>query len=108
MMGTLMNKDQENERRQSPRRKGETLVRFEGENFSIYSRALDVSEGGAFVATHYLLDPGTEIQFHMIDPAGGESATQARVVRTTSQTNERGEISIGFGVEFIEDEAAVA
>ncbi len=99
MSGTV-----DQERRQSPRRKGETLVRFEGENFSIYSRALDISDHGAFVATHYLLDPGTQIEMHLIDPAGGESATHAKVVRTMSHTSDRGEVSIGFGVQFVEDD----
>jgi hypothetical protein len=107
-MGNLMTDNRRSERRRSPRRKGETLVRFEGENFSIYSRALDVSEKGAFVATHYLLDPGTRIHLHLIDPAGGESATQARVVRTATGAVERGEATIGFGVEFLRDDALVA
>ena len=60
------------------------------------------------MATHYLLDPGTQIEMHLIDPAGGESAKQARVVRTISESGERGEVSIGFGVEFVRDEATVA
>ena len=92
------------ERRKTARRSGDTLVRFEGENFSIYSRALNVSDQGAFVATHYLLDPGTQIALHLIDAAGGESATQARVVRTMAKA-EQGELSVGFGVEFLEDSA---
>jgi hypothetical protein len=97
----------EKERRKDVRREGETLVRFEGDNFSIYSRATNVSEGGAFVATHYLLDPGTQIQVHLIDPAGGESATAARVVRTSSQKTERGETTVGFGVEFLKESTTV-
>jgi hypothetical protein len=95
------------ERRRFPRRVGETLVRFEGDNFSIYSRATDVSERGAFVATHYLLMPGEEIELHLIDSAGGEAATRARVVRTISKKPERGEAVIGFGVEFVDDPTAV-
>ncbi|MFH1018136.1 MAG: PilZ domain-containing protein [Pseudomonadota bacterium] len=96
------------ERRRWARKIEETLVRFEGDNFSIYSRALNVSDRGAFVATHFLLDPGTQIQFHLIDPAGGESQTTARVVRTNTKKTERGEAVVGFGVEFLEDPTFVA
>ena len=101
-MASVVRNNIESERRLSSRRVGETLVRFEGENFSIYSRALNLSERGAFVATHYLLDPGTQIELHLFDAVGGESATQARVVRTNAQKTERGDSVIGFGVEFIE------
>ncbi|HLG20388.1 MAG TPA: PilZ domain-containing protein [Bdellovibrionota bacterium] len=90
------------ERRRSIRRKEPVLVRFEGDNFSIYSRAMDISAEGAFLATHYLLDPGTPIQVHFVEPAGQASVASARVVRITSRTVERGEICIGLGVEFVE------
>jgi len=93
------------DRRRVPRRKEPTLVRFEGDNFSIYSRALDVSDRGAFLATHYLLDPGTAIQLHFLETPGGEVTTSARVVRTTTRTTERGEISIGLGVEFVDEDS---
>ena len=96
------------ERRRWQRKAEETLVRFEGDDFSIYSRALNVSDRGAFIATHYLLDPGTQIQFHMIDPNGAESRTAARVVRTNPRKSERGEVVVGFGVEFLDDSTSVA
>lgn len=89
------------ERRKSPRKMEDTLVRFDGENFSIYSRATNVSAGGAFVATHYLLDPGTRISVHLIDPSGGEDVRMARVIRSESRTDERGEAQVGLGVEFL-------
>ena len=96
------------ERRRWTRKAEETLVRFEGDNFSIYSRALNISDRGAFVATHFLLDPGTQIRFHLIDPTGAETHTPARVVRTNTKKSERGEAVVGFGVEFLEDPTVVA
>jgi hypothetical protein len=101
-MGVDQKSDQNSEKRKHPRKIGETLVRFEGENFSIYSRALNVSDQGAFVATHYLLEPGTEIALHLIAPNGTESATNARVVRTNTHRSEHGDTVIGFGVEFLQ------
>jgi hypothetical protein len=94
--------DQMVEKRKAARRSDETLVRFDGDNFSIYSRATNISDVGAFVATHYLLDPGTMIQLSVIDSSSGaEERMPARVVRAMSETNARGETTIGLGVEFV-------
>lgn len=95
------------ERRRSPRIVGEQVIRFEGENFSIYSRALNTSETGAFIATHYLLDPGTPLQLHLTDASGIESMTHARVVRTTTEKTERGEATLGMGIEYVDDPTSV-
>ncbi|MFH1261946.1 MAG: PilZ domain-containing protein [Pseudomonadota bacterium] len=95
------------EKRRSPRMKEETLVRFEGSDFSIYSRATDVSERGAFLATHYLLDPGTRIHVSLIDPSGTEATVSAKVIRAMTQTNARGEMMIGLGVEFLPEDPAI-
>lgn len=89
------------EKRRASRRKEETLVRFEGDNFLIYSRATDLSDSGAFLATYYLLDPGTRIQLALIDPSGAEESHSARVVRTMTRTDDRGGKAIGLGVEFL-------
>lgn len=94
------------EKRRASRRKEETLVRFEGENFSIYSKATNISEIGAFVATHYLLEPGTNIDFFVIDPDGKELSTLARVVRSSSTFDEKGQSVVGLGVEFFGGEAS--
>ena len=95
-----------NEKRRTKRRREETLVRFDGNNFSIYSRAVNLSESGAFLATHYLLDPGTQIELHLFDSVGQESVTSARVVRAMTSGSGRGEATIGLGVEFISVEDA--
>jgi hypothetical protein len=95
------------EKRKATRRREDALVRFDGDNFSIYSRATDVSDAGLFVATHYLLDPGTLIRLHLIDAAGAEESRAARVIRTMSRTNERGETTIGFGAEFVAEDPSV-
>jgi hypothetical protein len=90
------------ERRRSVRRNEDCIVRMEGENFSIYSRAANMSERGAFVATHYLLDPGTEISLCLIDPEGRERTTEATVVRTSIESGEETP-DVGLGVEFTID-----
>ena len=53
------------------------------------------------MATHYLLDPGTQIQLYLLDSREGESKKDARVVRKVSDSPERGEAIIGLGLEFI-------
>jgi hypothetical protein len=95
------------ERRKAVRTKEETLVRFDGSDFSIYSRATDLSATGAFVATHYLLDPGTKINLNLIDPSGSEARHPAKVVRAMTQTNDRGETTIGIGVEFVSEDPSL-
>ncbi len=92
----------EEEKRRSQRKREETLVRFEGENFSIYSKATDISDWGAFVATHYLLDPGTKIALHVIDTDGSESRTDARVVRSYVGNKDTGSTLVGLGIEFLQ------
>lgn len=91
------------ERRRGKRRLEDMLVRFEGKDFSIYSKAKDISPFGVFVATHYLLDPGTEISLHLIDSDGSESTHSARVVRAISRNDSSEDTTIGLGVEFINE-----
>ena len=88
------------EKRRSERVKGESLVKFEGSDFSIYSKVTDISEVGAFVATHYLLDPGTDIDVSIIDPSGKESIRKARVIRHTTDSDTKNS-KVGLGVEFL-------
>ena len=88
------------ERRKSERKKCEKLVRFDGDNFSIYSRVTDLSNNGAFLATHYLLDPGTSIRLHLLDVPDKNLPTEACVIRIVGQTTD-GSDSVGLGIEFI-------
>lgn len=90
------------DRRKWARTDGETLVRFEGENFWIYSKATNVSPRGAFISTHYLLEPGTQVQLFLIDSLGNESTTVAKVVRTASENTVQGNVCVGMGLEFVE------
>ncbi len=91
------------EKRKAERKISETLVRFDGDDFSIYSKAVDLSSSGAFVATHYLLDPGTSIELHLFDASGSAASKPARVVRSSTRTDENGERTIGLGIEFIDE-----
>ena len=76
------------------------LVCFEGEDFSIYSKTRDISQSGAFISTHYILTPGTEITLHMEAPQPIEK--KARVVHLAIAGDEKEDIdNTGFGVEFL-------
>ncbi len=90
----------ETEKRRSQRKALEGLVRFDGDNFSIYSKLADLSEHGAFVATHYLLDPGTDIEIHLYGVVGKESVLPARVVHSSTAKELNGSKTLGLGVEF--------
>lgn len=93
------------EKRGFDRRDLRALVRFEGvvegEEFSIYSRAMNVSDGGVFLATHYLLDPGTELLLHIQDPSGLESVREAKVVRIAARADDADPFHTGIGVQFV-------
>lgn len=76
------------------------LVCFQGEDFSIYSKTRDLSEHGAFISTHYILSPGTEITLHLEAPQPMEK--KARVVHLSLQGDEKDDVdNTGFGVEFL-------
>jgi hypothetical protein len=76
------------------------LVRFDGDDFSIYSKTRDLSEHGAFISTHYILSPGTEITLHLEAPEPMEK--RARVIHLSLQgDNEEDVDNTGFGVEFL-------
>lgn len=88
------------EKRRTTRRQEDSLVRFEGADFLIYSRMLDISDHGAFLATHYLLDPGTEIRLFIQEPQGKEHPMSARVVHSSSAKDKEGRRILGLGLEF--------
>lgn len=76
------------------------LVCFEGEDFSIYSKTRDVSGHGAFISTHYILSPGTEISLRLEEALPIER--KARVVHLSLQDEKSDDVdNTGFGVEFI-------
>lgn len=85
------------EKRKEDRRTEDAIVRFEGADFSIYSRMVDVSEHGAFLATHYLLDPGTQIQVFLGERTDAKSAT---VVHSNASKDKEGRKILGLGLHF--------
>ncbi|MCB0308438.1 MAG: PilZ domain-containing protein [Bdellovibrionales bacterium] len=88
------------EKRRAIRKSEDSLVRFEGDDFLIYSRMLDISDHGAFVATHYLLDPGTDINLVLTKPSGKEEPKAATVVHSNASKNKEGKKVLGLGIEF--------
>lgn len=88
------------EKRRAIRKEEDALVRFEGDDFLIYSRMLDLSEHGAFVATNYLLDPGTEINLVLTDSEGHEQPKNAKVIHSNSSKDKEGRRILGLGLEF--------
>lgn len=86
------------EKRKETRTLQKLLVRFDGEDFSIYSKTKDLSDHGAFISTHYMLNPGTEITL-TLDETNIEK--KARVVRIAGSSEEKDIDNTGFGVEFV-------
>lgn len=89
------------EKRRAERKEEDCVIRFEGDNFSIYSRMLDISDFGAFVATNYLLDPGTEINLYLSEEPGQEKTKLATVVHSNSSKDKEGKRIMGLGLEFV-------
>ena len=88
------------DQRKEVRHSKKVLVCFEGEDFSIYSKTRDISEHGAFISTHYILSPGTEITLHLEAPMQAEK--KARVVHLSLQGDDEDDVdNTGFGVEFL-------
>jgi uncharacterized protein (TIGR02266 family) len=92
------------EKRKYPRRNETSLVRFEGDNFAIYSNSRNMSEGGIFLNTYYLLNEGTRLnlQFEIPDSGKtvgveGEVAWQGKV-----PASEKEEEAVGMGIRFID------
>jgi hypothetical protein len=90
----------EHEKRKDTRVNRKVMVCFEGEDFSIYSKTKDVSANGAFISTHYILTPGTEITLKLEEPPVEK---RARVVHMAISGDESSENldETGFGVIFI-------
>lgn len=88
------------EKRTVERKPCQKLIRFQGEGFHIYSRILDLSPKGAFVATHYLLDPGTPIEILLSTSDTDAAKGQARVVHSSTLKKNNGEEILGLGIEF--------
>ncbi|MCC7460482.1 MAG: PilZ domain-containing protein [Proteobacteria bacterium] len=87
-------------KRKEQRTPRKVLVCFEGEDFSIYSKTRDISEHGAFISTHYILTPGTEITLHL--EAAQPIEKKARVVHLNISGDEKDDVdNTGFGVEFL-------
>jgi len=89
------------ELRRDPRLESEGLIRFEGDDFEIYSRIRDQSRYGLFVTTNYLLEEGTKLKVFLKDNDGNEAMTLARVVHATTPKAFEGEAVLGLGLEFI-------
>ncbi|MCB0327492.1 MAG: PilZ domain-containing protein [Bdellovibrionales bacterium] len=73
------------------------FVCFEGDGFQIFSQTKDISENGAFISTHYLLEPGTEIDVTFVD-VQGEKPRKATVIHSPGDRASDVDQS-GFGVE---------
>ena len=52
------------EKRKFKRIKGDSIVRFKGPNFEIYSNMSNVGEGGLFLNTCYALEEGEAIDLY--------------------------------------------
>lgn len=89
------------EKRRENRNSGESLVCFEGDNFSIFSKLHDFSDHGAFIATHYLLDPGTQVTLSFIDGRLKDKKRSAKVIHSSAAKLINGKPIVGLGLEFV-------
>ncbi|MEZ4704665.1 MAG: PilZ domain-containing protein [Bdellovibrionota bacterium] len=88
-------------KRKDKRVEEKKFVCFEGEGFQVFSQTRNVSSHGAFISTHYLLEPGTEIEVTFVDDEE-KIPFKAKVVHTPRISD--GETDVdqsGFGVEIL-------
>lgn len=89
------------ERRRFTRRYEESVIQFKGADFEIYSRSPNWSPGGIFVRTHYLLEPGSQVEVQIpLGGAAGSVPLSGRVVRAADPTHTGNEEQVGLGIEF--------
>ena len=85
----------EQERRIEQRTDQYLPISFEGDGFLIFARTKNYSKTGAFILTHFLLNPGDEIQVCL----GNQEKSSATVVHVPVHMDQTlGEP--GFGVVF--------
>ncbi len=92
------------EKRKSARKEDISLVRFEGENFSIYTNARNISPGGIFLNTYYLVNEGTRLHLDFELPNTGKAiAVDGEVVwRGKSRSADKGDEVVGMGIKFLD------
>ena len=88
-----------NNKRRSDRNDQNILVSFSGDDFFIFSKLKNLSLEGAFISTHYILDPGTEITLKMEDTNTEKKAKVVRIA-TIGEDNQDVDDS-GLGIEFL-------
>lgn len=94
-----------NEEKRKYTRKSEiSLVRFEGDNFAIYSNSKNISEGGMFLNTYYLLNEGTRLNLQFELPSSGKTVGVDGEVVWQGKVPASGddEETVGMGIRFVD------
>lgn len=92
------------DKRKHPRRDEDALVRFQGENFAIYSNAKNLGSGGIFLNTYYLLNQGTRLNLQFEVPSTGKTVgVDGEVVwQGRTQNPQTKEELVGMGIRFVD------
>lgn len=93
---------EKNNSRRYPRHAGQILVQLYGKDFQIYTTAVNIGAGGAFVNTLYLLNEGTYLNLKLKMPQNDKTLDlRAKVIRQVAKP-EKPPITdhIGMAIEF--------
>jgi uncharacterized protein (TIGR02266 family) len=89
-----------NERRRNPRKALCTTLGFLSDTNFYAGFTEDISEGGLFVATHALLELGTEIELEFALPSGHEIRTKGIVRWLRDPHDHTPDAPPGMGIQF--------
>lgn len=91
-------------KRKHPRKSSRLLVQLYGKDFQIYTNAVNIGAGGAFINTLYLLTEGTPLSLKLQLPDSDQTIDlKGRVVRQVTESSELPTMDhIGMAIQFTE------
>ena len=80
-------------------------IEYGGEGPFFSAQSLNISRGGVFLQTEYLLPPGRAVQLNFQLPAGPRVSARGRVIWTRPTGDPRGPAGMGIQFEALAPEA---
>ncbi|HEU5395242.1 MAG TPA: TIGR02266 family protein [Candidatus Methylomirabilis sp.] len=80
-------------------------IEYGGEGPFFSAQSLNISRGGVFLQTEFLLPPGRAVQLNFQLPAGPRVSARGRVIWTRSPGDPRGPAGMGIQFETLPPEA---
>jgi len=100
---STLDKKLQGERRKHSRKKERCVVQLKGADFSIYTNATDISLGGAFLNTLYILQEGSLLTMSFQIADAQSLTVKGKVVRQCIASTEIPTMDqVGMAVEFVD------